>query len=171
MELIDHGRIKRIKIPDRWIKDEPLDEWTEIVSFHSPEDSETKLSFYFRGKPIDSSSASNFQTLLSQPPHTLDTNEISKIEVIIHNASEPEYFDLKSANTDDLNGQRVLIVEGYWKLSDVDSYGIFLDSEGGGKIIDEIYFLSPPSNFRQILPQIKSCLQTIEWSNPAKFKW
>jgi hypothetical protein len=125
MELTNYGQIRAMQIPEGWIKEGPPDEASSMISFHNPEDHDIKVSFYYRGKPVDTSSAKDLQLILAQTPHQLNRNELENIEIVMHNAAEPEYFDLESAYTENINGKTVLIVNGVWKLSDAKSISVF----------------------------------------------
>ena len=163
MDLEDLGKIKRLTLPDDWLEEENKNEYMEMQSFVHPSEKEVKMSFYYCGRPLSARSAENLRNVLSKPAHELDPAERESIEVVIGDASEPEYFDLKSARTEDVKGVRVLIVEGFWKLSDVNSYAAFVDSEEDGVRIDEIYYLAPADKFASFLPVMQNALASIEW--------
>lgn len=161
MELLNEGKIKRICIPEDWVQERSSDEW--MITYSARIDTDVKLSFYYRGKPASPRTAENFQKVLQKPAHRLSAEEHESIEVVIRDASEEEYFDLAESRTEEINGNMVLVVEGFWKLSNVDSMGIFIDCKGDGREVREIYYLAPKDKFARFLPQIKAALNSIEW--------
>lgn len=165
MELTNYGQIRTMQIPEGWTKQGPPDEFTSMISYHDPEDSDVKISFHYRGKPVDATTAKDLQSILKQEPHTLSSKEIENIEIVMHNASEPEYFDLQSAHTENINGKTVLIVKGIWKLSDAKSISIYSQSSKDERSIDEIYFLAPSRKFAAHLSLFNACLNSIYWSD------
>lgn len=166
MEIIDYGPVKKMVLPDPWklLSDEDYQR-----RYCRADDHEVALSFYFRGKPASNHTASRFRALLDAPPHKLTSEELLDLEVVIRDASEDVYFDLKDAYTEPLNGSMIYVVRGYWKLSDADSLGIFVDSSGDGETIEEIYYTAPPNQFENYLSEVREALNSIEWRGSKPF--
>jgi hypothetical protein len=98
------------------------------------------------------------------PPHKLNPEEYGFVETILRDAAESEYFDLSSLHTSILRGEKILIAEGFWKLSTLDSYAVFIDSDENGDCrIDEIYYLAPREKFAAHLPEFRNTLDSIQW--------
>lgn len=162
MELKDHGAIKRILLPANW---ERLPDEDYLIKYCRADDKEISLNFYYRGKPISDHIGTKFQALLTKAPHILTPEELHDLEVVIRDASEHAYFNLSDAQTQMLNERMIYVVHGHWKLSNLDSLGIFLDSDADGKTIDEIYYLAPPDKFGQHLDEIQRAFDSIEWND------
>lgn len=162
VEIIDYGPIRRMLLPDNWKKLPDPDDFTHKYARENEKDVE--IYFFFRGKPVSNTTASRFCALLAKPPHKLDSEELLDLEVVIRDASEDVYFTLTETHTQLLNGLMVYVVQGHWKLSEVDSLGIFVDCDGDGKIIEEIYYLAPPDRFQMYLLEVRQALNSIEWS-------
>lgn len=160
-ELIDYGPIKRMLLPDHWKKLPNPDDFT--IKYCRNDDKDVEIYFFFRGKPASKTTASQFCAVLAKPPHKLDAEELLDLEVVIRDASEDVYFTLTDARTEILSGLMVYVVRGHWKLSEVDSLGIFVDCDGDGKIIEEIYYLAPPDRFEKHLLEVREILNSIEW--------
>lgn len=165
MELKNYGQIHKMHIPDGWVKEGSPDEFTTMISFHHPDEHDVKMSFYYRGKPVDPITAQDFQSVLVQKPHQLKRTEIENIEIVMHNAAEPEYFDFESAHTENVNGKTVLVVKGIWKLSNAQSISVYSQSSNDDGSIDEVYFLAPSDKFSQHSALFSACLSSIEWSD------
>lgn len=162
MELEALGMIKRMVLPEGWKEESNRDE-SESQTFRHPQEQDVKISFYYRGKPLSSRSAQRLEKVLAAPSHTLSDSECESIEVIMRDASEPEFFRRKTVRTEVLNGIKVLVLEGFWILSDLDCTCIFVASEENGTRIDEIYFLAPPDKFATYQPEFYQSLASIQW--------
>jgi hypothetical protein len=104
-----------------------------------------------------------FQNILAHDAHELTTEELEQVEIVIRNASDEEYFSLSSSHTEDINGKRILIVEGVWKTSGLADYGLFIDSDNTGSAVQEIHFLAPERDYVNYIDQIEQVLASIVW--------
>ncbi len=169
MDLKALGKIKRITLPENWQEEVDEADQSEIQTFVHPQEPEVKFISYYRGKALSSPTASNLKRLLERPAHILTKEEILSIEVIFRDAAEAEYFEIKSAYTTEVNGVLLLALRGHWKLSELDSLGIFVNSidEDACCRIDELYYLAPPDKFEKYLDLMQKSLESIEWQNSS----
>ncbi|HMW89000.1 MAG TPA: hypothetical protein PKN86_03790 [Candidatus Obscuribacter sp.] len=161
----DHGQVKHLELPPGWTPC-PEDQRTSgayLKEFRSQESEDVKLSFYYRGQRIPRVAAEEFQNILAHDAHELTTEELEQVEIVIRNASDEEYFSLSSSHTEDINGKRILIVEGVWKTSGLADYGLFIDSDNTGSAVQEIHFLAPERDYVNYIDQIEQVLASIVW--------
>jgi hypothetical protein len=165
----DQGVIKYMSVPQGWIEDQiETFDTSELRFFHPSDDSDAKLCFFYRGLPIETEAGQKFVNALSQPPHILTAAEIKSLHYALGESANDLAFNLLAARTENLNNKNVLIVEGNWYKSDLDSYDIFIDVDGTGRIIQELYYLAPHAIYDQYLSEIKKCFSTLVWHDEVK---
>ena len=72
-------------------------------------------------------------------------------------------FEPQRMETVDLNGRRVLVVEGNCIEEQVKGLFIFINASGDGYLADQMLFLAPENTFEQYLPSVQSAITSIEW--------
>ena len=170
MEILDKGLFKRISIPDGWVLLDMRDEARlgvfYISEFQPPNEPNVWLSFFYRGRPVGCEASEKFLILLSKPPHDLAEEELLPVMPIMANLSDPREFNQLSARTEDLNGKRVLVVEGTWNQPPLKTRHVFMDAEGDGRVVQEVYYQAPEGLYDRYLPTAMEAFNSIEWKWP-----
>jgi hypothetical protein len=125
---------------------------------------DVRLCLYYRGQPISDSAGQTIQAVLGEKPHSLTTREIADLNEVLDDIAYPELFSILSIRTDDLNGKRILLVEGRWLKEQWDTYSLFISCNESGTIIQQVYFLAPVRQYANFIAMVKRCLGAIEWS-------
>lgn len=160
----DQGLIKFMNIPNGWIEfNVETFDTSQLRFFHPPDSLDAKLCYFYRGLPTETAAGQKFVELLSQSPHTLTEAEIESLNATLGESANYLAFDLTAAWTDLLNERSVMIVEGNWSRTNLRSYDVFVDVDGTGRIIQEVYYLAPPALYQQFIDEVKKCLSTIIW--------
>jgi hypothetical protein len=137
---------------------------TDVLREFAPQGNDTiKLSFYYRGRRIGATTGSRFVDVLSRPERQLSVQEKEAIGLVLRDASDPEWFELKSLRTIRLKGKSVLLYEGSWKKSGLADMGIFIDADGTGTAVQEIHFVAPEKDYQACLQRVSQALESIEW--------
>jgi hypothetical protein len=163
--LRKQGQIKSMELPEGWFEC-PAEKRTAsdyLTEYRAPESANARLLFYYRGNRIGPGGAADFLKVLSLPDHELTEEEFSSVDLVIRNASDPDFFLLSSSRTEEINGKRVLIVEGIWKKGGLVDMGIFIDSDKTGSAVQEIHFEAPQSEYELFVGQAEKALKTIVW--------
>jgi hypothetical protein len=82
---------------------------------------------------------------------------------MLRERANPEVFHILSARTQDLNGKRVLLLEGRYTEIQKDLYEVFIDADGTGRVVQEVYFLAPKIEYLHYLKAVKIAFSSIEW--------
>ncbi|CAN5308227.1 hypothetical protein BH11CYA1_BH11CYA1_45870 [soil metagenome] len=153
-----------MELPIGWVEcpDEQHTGSDFIKEFRAPESEEIKLTFYYRGKRIGAGGAADFLAVLALPDHELSEEEFISVDLVVRNASDPEYFLLSSSRTETMNGKRVLLVEGIWSSGIVDM-AMFIDSDKTGSAVQEVHYQAPEKDFGMYVEQVDSSFKTIVW--------
>lgn len=154
-----------MELPDGWVECLPEKHTSGdfLKEYRAPENANVKLLFYYRGNRIGSGGAADFLKVLSLPDHELSEEEFSSVDLVIRNASDPDYFLLSSSRTEEINGKRVLVVEGIWKKGGLVDLGLYIDSDKTGSAVQEIHFEAPQSEYELFVDQAEKSLRTIVW--------
>jgi len=139
-----------------------------VQEFYLQAEPDVKFHYFYRGKPLSKIVADEFVELLSQAPHALSDEEFSNIEMVVRDASEPEFFEMLDKHTETLGGRNGLVVEGIWKFSDVQDLGIFITGTDA-RVIDELHFTAPKQLFQQFKASLQDILSLVEWRQERHF--
>lgn len=127
-------------------------------------DKEAKLSFYYRGRRCDEESGRQFVKALKAPPHVLTEEEYNALQEI---ARIDRFFTKRSARTESINGRHVLVVEGTQDLGkpeQVEIKTVYIDSDGTGTSVQEVYFLAKPNKYKEHLAEVNKAINAIIWN-------
>ena len=166
-EVTNLGQLKKMNMPVGW---QPGPDYSQrqhsgsYQEFHPAGDPECQLGFYYRGRRTSEAAGENFHNVLSRPPHALSEGEYMSLkEVLRDKAKQPEDFMVRAARTEDLNGKRVLVVEGRYTGNQNDSKHIFIDSDGSGTAVQEIFFQAPKDKFGAFIGEANQAMHTARW--------
>ncbi len=166
--ISDLGQISNLSLPENWIAGQTqanaiaADLYKE---YNPPNDSDVKLCFYYRGMRCSEPAGDAFRKVLSSTDHQLDAAEYQSLQEILRNKS-PEYFSMGSAYTKEINGKRILIVEGSYDKSNASAISnktMYIDSDSKGTAVQEIYFQAPTQKFQKHFGEVDGALKSIEW--------
>lgn len=160
------GQISVMKLPDGFEIGRQSDETIGTKMFkeyHSDDDPEVQFTFYYRGMRTRPDSAKAFHELLEAPPHVLKQSEFDKISETLYMMAHPEKFKLMIAKTQDINGKRVLSVEGEFVHDGSMIRTLFIDSDGTGSAVQEISFRAPKDRYMKNIPRASKVFDSINW--------
>jgi len=165
----DHGQVQKFTLPPTWreenVKPRSSFDIVTLRKFCPPESSDVQLCFYYRGMPMGEPAAGKFQLVLSGEPRLLAGVDIRTAEGALGSLANPEEFEIASAETQNLNGRRVMRLTGRWLQIQYDTIHILLDADGSGTQVQEIYYAAPSNFYDRYLPEIMQSLQSIVWND------
>jgi len=167
MKLEEEGQIASIELPDGWIEEaeEPsmFSGGRHSRTFSSPNNSEVRFTFFYRGYPVSEADAEKFSEALGKPPHMVLSAEFHSLSEILGNLSDQDVFKPLISKTDVLNGKTVLVVEGEWLLADQYCQQIFINADGSGTVVQEIFFQAPKLEYARHMKMMKQIFSAINW--------
>lgn len=168
MIVAGHGQIAKLELPPNWVEKTVTPPLGSLAArgereFNPPGQDDVKLCLFYRGYPIPASSAEDFKQIISLTPHVLSDDEIDQLTDVLDNLANSEAFELRYARTLDFRGRTVLVVEGLWKVLQHEGLHFFVDADGTGRIIQEVYFTAPKADFDQYVDTVKQALSSVEW--------
>lgn len=167
-EVTRLGQVKALALPNYWqevdVKQHELDAWN-MRELQPTGNQDVRLSFFNRGRPVSITSAKSFQQLLVSPPHVLSEEEWWSVQEILRDAVLPGIFERGKAETIDMNGKMVLVVRGFWMELKKESWAVFVDADGSGTDVQEIYYIAPPEQYTEHWGDVKAAFKAIEWLN------
>lgn len=163
----DFGCIARMDLPENWLhlpqKKRNEFDLDTLIKFSAPENNEVQICFHSRGRPITEMQAEKFREILRKEPHTLSADEWRRIHEVLNRMATPEECTIASVRTELIKERMVLVAEGRWKDSEYNMYSVFIDSDGSGSIIEEIYFAAPRSDYYKHLTRARQAIKSVEW--------
>ncbi len=169
-DTISIGQVEEMKLPTGWTEgttSKPVGGSSLFREFHPADDPEAKLCFFYRGRRVSDQSAKDFVAALKkgEPLNTgpLSEKELDSIREVLREKGNPHQFDITSAKRENLAGKRVLVVEGKYKNIDLQSKAIFIDSDGTGSAVQEIYYQAPQAQFAHHLQKATDSMSSIRW--------
>jgi len=165
-EVKDLGQIAEMKLPKGFVCGTPDSAGGKTKSFqeyHSSGDPLLKVYFEYRGHRMSEGSSKTFHQLLTEAPHTLRQAEVNKLTEVLQDKSDPGAFRISVSKTVDINGKRVLVVEGQYLQQGLQARTLFVDSDGTGSAVQEITFQAPVNSFSKGIVDGAKSLESIEW--------
>jgi len=168
-EIVDDGQVDSMVFPVGWVAGEPAENpgigsrwFREVYREDSPD---TSICFFYRGLPVADGPAAAFRGVLDRPPHPLSDDELQSLSRILEHKTpfKSELFELTSARTEDWNGKNVMIVEGQYKESDDRIFEIYVDADGTGRFVQEIFYQAPGDQFSKFADEAQSALLSVKW--------
>jgi hypothetical protein len=167
IQVIDRGQIASMSMPAGFEKGKTVGGTYANDSFqeyHLSSNADVKFYFEYRGRRMGAESSKVFHDTLEKPPHALTPHELEGLhQVLGANRSNKDDFKINSARTEDLNGKRVLTVEGRYPHHGLSARTIFVDSDGTGSAVQEITFQAPTAEFFKNTTASLNALKSIKW--------
>jgi hypothetical protein len=171
VEIADLGQVDSLFLPDGWRHVDvqlPSGNNAFYREYCLKDNPGVKLCFYYRGQRTTSGTAEAFSELLGSPPHELTEFELNHPGVLetLRNRDAGKGFTVTDARTCMLGGKLVLAVQGYFaeaKPVRQDVYAIYIDSDGTGSAVQEIYFQAPQLEYAEQIDFIQKSLAQIRW--------
>src|SRR5215813_3760564 len=145
-EIVNQGQIERMTFPEGWVAGEPVPNpgigSRSFRDIHRTDDKDASVCFFYRGLPVSDRAANYFRAVLEVATHKLTDSEVESIQEILRFKTpfRSEQFTITSARTEVISGKRVLVVEGSYTTSGDRIYEIYVDADGSGSIVQEIYY-------------------------------
>ena len=168
-EIVNHGQIDRMTFPEGWVAGEPVPNpgigSRSFRDVHRADQPEVSVCFFYRGLPVSDGAANYFHAVLQAAPHKLTEAELESVQEILRFKTpfKSEQFLMSSARTEDINGKRVLIVEGSYAASSDRIYEIYVDADGTGRVVQEIYYQAPENSYDRHAKDVMNIVQSIKW--------
>ena len=161
---ISTGQIQSMAMPAAWERraDVQLPAGAGLVEFHPHGQDDVRLNSFYRGRRVDAESARAFRECLAKPPHQLQAQEIKALRDVLRNKADD--FDIFFARTVDLNGKRVLSVEGFYKdAAHTGAKTMYVDSDNTGSAVQEISYSAPGKAYQKHLDEAAKAFRSIVW--------
>lgn len=165
-EATNIGQVKQIEIPGGWEAGPDYNKRQHAATYqeyHPAGAPECQLGFYYRGRRTSDAAGKTFHDLLDKPPHALTDAEFRSLEEIVRDKAKAEDFRLESAKTEDLNGKRVLRVKGRYVGNQNDAEHVFIDADGTGSAVQEVFFQAPKDKFSKHIKHAEDAIRSIRW--------
>lgn len=162
----NQGQVKRMSIPKGWHENAPLAGATpdsSVRSLHPSGSNAATMNFYYRGIPLNENTAASFSETLAKPPHALSSTEWKAIAPLLGDKCQADAFRTLSARTQDINNKRVLVVEGRYSESQQDTYHVYVDAGGAGKVVQEIFYKAPKEEYPRYFREATGAIKSIDW--------
>jgi hypothetical protein len=164
---IQIGQINGLTEPSKWVPGQPSPK-IGYIEYHPGANDLVKLYTYDRGRRLDPDVAKTFADVLyNYAPHTLKADELSALQKngVLRDKGPNAGFTPLIAKTEDLNGRRVLVVEGTWKPENLHVRTVYVDADikKDGSVIQELSYQAPASIYHQYLTQARKAIQSVTW--------
>jgi len=168
MEITNHGQIEKITIPAGWVEGPPTEfqgiGTRSLREFHPPDAPNAQLCLFYRGLPVSADAGDAFRSILAEPDHQLTPEEIESLREILRERADSKVFDLVNPPRTALVGdKRVLMLEGVYKGTNKYLQEIFLNADGSGRVVQEIYFIAPQDDYCLHAVAAQEACNSIQW--------
>ncbi len=160
------GQISSMSMPAGWSREpaQPSRNHTgNYVEFHSDKNPTVKMGTYYRGHRISATGAKRFHEILKAPEHELTDDEYRELSDVLRDKAKSEDFKVIKKKTVNLNGKRILLVEGEFKEIKQNAYAVYVDAEGTGEVVQEIFFQAPEADYPSYFKAAEAAIKSISW--------
>lgn len=164
--MLNQGQIVRLELPSGWVKSpdkHTLPATANFVEFHNLKNPEAKICTYFRGHRISPSAGANFKKQMAAPAHKFSQEEYLELGEVVRDKAKDKDFEVKRHESIVLNGKTVLLVEGTYREIKQKAYAIFIDAEGSGEVVQELFYQAPEGIYGSHLKEAEESFKKIEW--------
>jgi hypothetical protein len=135
---------------------------TGVYKVYGPRGND-QIRIYTHRRPDEETADHAFlwRDVLDKPTHVLDETE--RRHMIATTRQVDKDFEIREMRTADLNGKRVLVVEGEWHRNSYREKIIYADSKGDGELIDEIGYGAPAADYATYLEAARKAFASVVW--------
>lgn len=165
-EVNNIGQISRMKLPVDFEAGQQRNGTVGASSrreFHSAKDPDFKILLEYRGTQVSDSSAAKFKDVLAAPAHSLSAEELNGMREILRQKSDKSLFAISKAATHDIDGRRVLAVEGKYPEHNVVALTLYLDAGSNGAAVQEVTLQGSKQSFTRHRREGMAALESIKW--------
>ncbi len=131
-------------------------------TFECSGNKDVQINYCKRKKSLSPQAQTAFLKTLSMDPHLISQEEWFNLAAVVYPAGNSQAFQLDSAATLDVNGQRVLAFEGRWLESNLRAYHItFL----ANVYVHVVYFVAPSALYDQYIDAAQRSFSSIIWKD------
>lgn len=165
-KVVDVGQIGTMKLPSGFVEGES--ERGTVGSnmfqeYHLAADPSVKLYLEYRGFKMSKATGGKFHDILAEPPHKLSAEELKSLGEMFDTRSNPSEFHTQIAKTQDVDGKRVLVLEGRYLKHDLQARTMFIDADDTGRVVQQVTFQTPMDKRSQYFNDGINALESIKW--------
>jgi hypothetical protein len=163
-DVISTGQIQAMPVPKGWERrpEVQLPAGAGLTEYHPPGHDNIRLNSFYRGSKVSEHAAQAFKECLSKPAHQLQDGEIKYLHEVLRDKAQD--FNIFFASTEDLNGKRVLRVEGSYKDdAHTSSQTVYVDADGSGSVVQEISYTASGKDYSAHLVEAQKAMKGIVW--------
>lgn len=164
--VVSEGQVARMSLPSSWQNGRELHNVRGNSSYHELNpagDKETKLYLFDRGFPMTDGAAKAFHDVMSKPPHDLNASEVASLRELLRGKGDSTVFQFNQAKTENLNGRRILCIEGLYKEDQIGMRAIFIPANDSGSMVQEIEYQAPKAKYNSHLNDANQAFKSIIW--------
>lgn len=165
LDVSNVGAVDKLTLPTGWAAGKEINGIGGLgrsQQYLAPGSTDVELTFFDRGRRYNSNAAA-FNEVLTKPAHALSADEQKSLGSILGNYEDARAFKMESCKTEDLNGKRVLVIQGTWNATAHRSHSVLVSPDGSGSTVQEVFYKAPAADYNKHLPAIQSALKTIRW--------
>ncbi|MBP9094166.1 hypothetical protein KBI23_24325 [bacterium] len=165
-EVNNIGQISRMKLPVDFETGQQRNGTVGASSrreFRSAKDPDFKILLEYRGTQVSDSSAAKFKEVLAAPAHSLSAEELNDMREILRQKSDKSLFAISKAATYDIDGKRVLAVEGKYPEHNMVAMTLYLNAGASGAAVQEVTLQGSSGSFIRHRSEGLAAIQSIKW--------
>jgi hypothetical protein len=164
---IQIGPIARMPLPPNWHETERRD-GRMVARTYRPTAGPARvfLSYSYRGFRLDPQAAAQLcRSLYKRRPGRVNKNEIAALTGALGEKGYAGTFAIQTAMLEELNGKRVLVVDGDYKEYPLRAKSIYIDADQAqpGTVVAELSFVADRDSYGRYLPEVMAAFRRITW--------
>ena len=169
LTVTDLGTIQSLELPTKWVAAPPPEEvgGRQLHKWHLLTRRDIRFCSYLRNVSLSKPTATVFQEVLYSEFHSVSQTELEKLDEILESMSNTDAFQIIDANTGYLNSRRVLTIKGRWLKTLEETISCFVDVNGDGLHVHQIYFTAPSGEFEKYSQTADQIFISIKWKHDS----
>jgi hypothetical protein len=165
-QVTNEGQIVRMSIPAGWSKStikHTLPSTANFVEVNNNKDQKAKVFTYYRGHRISPVAGKDFHQILQSGPRDLTDTEYAGLAEVVRDKAKADDFTVTAKKVVNLNGRKVLLVEGMFKESKERAHSFYIDADDTGEVVQEVAYQAPDAIFDAHKKEADAALNSIVW--------
>lgn len=164
--ISNQGQIAKLPVPEGWVETTTvakLPPTANYAEYHKEGSKEAKFGTFYRGHKISDSAAKNFHAMLQKSGRDLTAAEYASLAEVLRDKAKADDFSVSKKRVDSIKGKNVLVVEGTFLASKQKAYFVYVDADGTGSVVQEIFFQAPEQVYKSDLENARKAISSISW--------
>lgn len=157
-------------IPEGFAKGAVINESYALTEYPLTDNPDVKLNLFYRGHRMSAGASTSFDKLLKDGNvgDRISNPQAEPLNEVLDDKGNPANFRVMSAKIEELDGRKVLMVEGEYTKEGLRSRTYYVnapDTVRPGSVVQEITYLAPNAEYDSHLLKVNRSIKALKWTD------